>query len=58
MDLLVKTVSLLHTCWVTKFIQAESETGIVMIVAAGPNVPRKDYHANETEVLFYQLEAL
>lgn len=32
----------------------ESEDYIVMIVA-GPNV-RKDYHYNETEELFYQLE--
>ena len=37
-----------------KNLYIESEDYIVMIVA-GPNV-RKDYHYNETEELFYQLE--
>jgi len=37
-----------------KNIYVESEDYIVMIVA-GPNA-RKDYHYNETEELFYQLE--
>ena len=37
-----------------KNIYVESEDYIVMIVA-GPNA-RKDYHFNETEELFYQLE--
>ena len=34
----------------------ESEDYIVMVVA-GPNA-RKDYHYNETEELFYQLEEI
>lgn len=37
-----------------KNIYTESEDYIVMVVA-GPNA-RKDYHYNETEELFYQLE--
>ena len=37
-----------------KNLYVESEDYIVMIVA-GPNA-RKDYHYNETEELFYQLE--
>lgn len=37
-----------------KNIYADSEDYIVMVVA-GPNA-RKDYHYNETEELFYQLE--
>ncbi len=37
-----------------KNLYIESEDYIVMIVA-GPNA-RKDYHYNETEELFYQLE--
>jgi 3-hydroxyanthranilate 3,4-dioxygenase len=39
--------------WVTR-ICTESGDYIVMVVA-GPNA-RKDYHYNETEELFYQLE--
>ena len=37
-----------------KNLYIESEDYIVMIVA-GPNA-RKDYHYNETEELFYQIE--
>ena len=37
-----------------KNLYVESEDYIVMIVA-GPNA-RKDYHYNETEELFYQIE--
>jgi len=37
-----------------KTIYTEAENFIVMVVA-GPNI-RKDYHYNETEELFYQLE--
>jgi 3-hydroxyanthranilate 3,4-dioxygenase len=42
------------TCW-NKNLYQESGDYIVMLVA-GPNA-RKDYHYNETEELFYQLEA-